>query len=101
MSRPPLKEEKKRKGVSISLRQDILGLADGTDNKSKFFEQSVEACQGITKVIKELRGKKLKASDALEEIEDIIDAWDAQFDEKIPYSGAASPTKKESRKTGT
>ena len=100
MSRPPLREAKKRKGVSISLRQDILSLADGTDNESKFFEQSVEACQGIKEVMKELRGKKLKASDALEEIEDIIDAWDAQFDEKIPYSGA-SPTKKESRKTGS
>lgn len=74
MPRPPINEEKRRKGVSISLRQDILELADGTDNKSKFFEQSVDACKGIAEIIDELRGKKLKAPDAFEEIGDIIDA---------------------------
>ncbi len=101
MPRPSLHEDKKRKGVSISLRQDILKLADETDNKSKFFEQSVEVCQGIVEVIKELRKKKLKASDALEEIEDIVDAWSAQFEEKITYVSPLPTAKHSSRKTGT
>ncbi len=89
MSRPPLKEEKKRKGISISLRQDILRLADDTDNKSKFFEQSVEVCQSISEIMKELSSKKLKAADALEEIADVMDVWEAQFEEKIPYKNRA------------
>ena len=98
MARPTINENKKRKGVSISLRQDILVLADMTDNKSKFFEQSVEVCQGISEAIKELRNRKIKSSTALEEISDIIDVWESQFEDKVPFTSA--PSKKSSNRTG-
>ena len=88
MARPTLSDEKKRKSVSISLRQDILALAEETGNKSQFFERSVEACKGILELMNDLREGKAKKADVLEEIEDIVDAWDALRDESMPFENA-------------
>jgi len=85
MGRPTIDDSKKRKTVSISLRQDILELADQTDNKSRFFERSVETSRGILELMDALRAGKAKRGDVLEEIEDIVDSWKAQFDEYLPY----------------
>jgi hypothetical protein len=79
-----MNDDKKRRAVSISLRPDILALADATANKSQFFEQSVEACRGILELMNELRRGKAKRADVLEEIEDIVDAWGALSDETAP-----------------
>lgn len=88
MARPTLRADKKRKAVSISLRQAILKMAEETGNRSQFFERSVEACSGILELMSDLRSGKATRADVLEEIGDIIDAWDALKDEIVPFTKA-------------
>ncbi len=83
MGRPALKEEAKRQTVSITVRPDILALAETSSNKSQFFERSVEACRGILELMQELQAGKAKRADVLEEIEDIVDAWNSLSDERM------------------
>ena len=84
MGRPTLSEAKKRKAVSISLKKEVLALAESTGNKSQFFERSVEACTGIRELMAALKAGEASRADVLEEIEDIVDAWDALRDELVP-----------------
>lgn len=61
-------------------------MAESTGNKSQFFERSVDACAGILALMQDLQKGRAKRADVMEEIEDIIDAWDALRDEKIPVT---------------
>lgn len=84
MGRRKLDNRKKRKQISISVRPDILELAERTDNSSRFFERSVECANGIRQVIEKIQSGEFSNDRAWEEIEDIVDNWDAQFDEGVP-----------------
>lgn len=88
MGRPKLKEASKKKALSISVAQDILDLASKVDNKSVFFERSVRCCNGIVQTIAALDSGKLRPSQALEDIEDIMAGWESLGEETIPFDQA-------------
>ena len=85
MGRPKLKDELKRGHVSISVKKTVDALAAATPNKSHFYETSVESCQALALIVTRLRAKKLTLQAAMEDIEDIVDIWTAEFDDIVPF----------------
>lgn len=88
MARPAMKEENKRKSLSVSLRPDVCQMAQDTGNSSQFLERSVEVCLGLKEIMRGIKDGTIKKASGLEELEDIIDAWEAQFDESMELSKA-------------
>lgn len=88
MGRPAMKPEKKKQGLSVSLPAEIVDLAASTGNSSLFVQRSIETCRGLFECLSELRDGKMKRPDFAEEIEDLLDSWNAQFDEYMPIERA-------------
>jgi hypothetical protein len=86
MSRPKINPNKKRVAVSVSLRPDIIDLAERTENKSRFFEVSVDVAKSLKSLLEDIKEHKINFEDATEELEDLMDVWDAQFDRTVEYS---------------
>ena len=86
MSRPKINPNKKRIAVSVSLRPDIIDLAEKTENKSRFFEVSVDIAKSLRELVDEIKKQKIDFVDATEELEDLLDVWEAQFDRSVAYS---------------
>ena len=84
MARPKLKEEKRRVQLSVSLSPAVMTLADKVDNKSHFLETSVETCQALALILRSLKNRKISVDDAMEQLEDAADIWEAEFDESVP-----------------
>lgn len=80
MPRPKLKDEsKRRKGISISLRSDILDkLEKEAENKSKYIEASIEACEAISIILSKHFDNDYDPKEALEDIDDAISVFLAQ-----------------------
>lgn len=85
MSRPKMKDEKKRITISISVAPDVAELAEKTDNKSKFIDRSVHGMRATAMIIAQLRKREISLEAAMEEIEDYADIWEASFDEVVEY----------------
>jgi len=85
MARPKLKEAQKRVACSISVPKKIDALAGRTANKSHFYETAVECAQALALAVAELRKDRMAVRDFLDEIEDVADIWNAEFDETVTF----------------
>ncbi|MBI2601881.1 MAG: hypothetical protein HYW48_02395 [Deltaproteobacteria bacterium] len=74
--------------MSVSLRPDIVELAERTENKSKFFETSVDVVMSLRELVAELKKRKMDITRATQDLEDLVDVWEAQFDSSVPFSSA-------------
>lgn len=83
MSRPKMKEEKRRISVSLSLSPEAIELMEKTENKSRFTEDSMLGMKAISKVMSDLKMKTMSLEDALEDIEDLVDVWASGLDSEI------------------
>lgn len=97
MGRPKLSEEKKRVAVSISVGRTIAELAERTENQSHFYQTSVECCRALTMTVNELRSKRIDLETAMEQLEDVADIWEAEFDESVELT-TDEPAKPKARK---
>ena len=98
MGRPKISENKKRGTVSISLSPEILAMAERSDNKSMFFERCVGIASGLAEIMRAVQEKKIKMSEAVEDLEDFAAIFERSFEESVPAE-ALKP--RSLRKTGT
>jgi hypothetical protein len=98
MGRPKISESKKRATVSISLSPEILALAERSENKSIFFERCVGIASGLAEIMEAIRDKKIKTSEAMQDLEDFAAIFERSFEESVPAE-AIKP--RSLRKTGT
>lgn len=81
IGRPKMKEAKKRVQLSVSLAPNVAQLAEKTENKSKFLDNSVMSIQAVAMVIAKFRKKDMSLEEAMIELEDLVDVWESEFDE--------------------
>lgn len=86
MGRPKMKEEKRRVSLNVTLSSSAIDLAEKTENKSKFIDKSVLSMSVLAQLISQLRGGGLSLEKAMEEIEDLVDVWESEFDESEDYT---------------
>ena len=92
MARPKIKEEKRRIQLSVSLSPSVMNLADKVENKSHFLDTSVETSHAVSIIIRALKDKTISFEEALEQIEDAADIWEAEFDESLPFHPSTAPS---------
>ncbi len=85
MGRPKIKEEKKRVSLNVTLSANAIELAEKTDNKSKFLDKSVLSMAALSQLVSQLRTRGISLEDAMEEVEDLVDVWESEFDETEDY----------------
>ena len=93
MVRAKIKDERKRVDVTISIRQDVVALANKADNASRLYENSVNICQSISILMKKLKAGKANIDDVMNDISDLTSLWESRFEEKIELRTIAKQKK--------
>ncbi|MCX6127892.1 MAG: hypothetical protein NTX25_02365 [Proteobacteria bacterium] len=75
MGRPRIEDTKKRKARSISVRQEILKMAESAKNTSVFFESSVDCCKSINDIM----ASTLTSEQRNEKIQAALNSWNSQL----------------------
>jgi hypothetical protein len=87
MGRPKIPQKDRRMCLSVSLKPEILALAEQTANRSHFMETSVEVCRAVSQALGKLREGDITKKAFMEDVEDAVSIWMAEFDETVEHDG--------------
>lgn len=85
MGRPKMKEAKLKVSLNVTVAPRVNDLAEKTENKSRFIEKSVLSMAALQQLVHDLRSRSLSLEACMEEIEDLVDIWESEFDESVDY----------------